>query len=278
MLWRPCLPLLLDLGLSLFNPIKMGGRNHIKLGRTAAMALELLRSHPEGLSMSEMRELLGDNHEDQEHFNRRVREIRKLHELTKHRRDGSWIYKLGPPKPQLDSGQISEKLRAAIIHLAHGRCQMCGHTINEDGIKLQVDHKVPQTWGGPTVQENLWAICEACNRGKRNFFASFDPDEMREVVHIASVHERIANFLRLHAPDPVPAWAIEFVANVRDQQLDWRKRLRELRYEPIGLQIDVSKKKDAKGIQSFYALKNWRELPTDHVRLIKEYERRRNQT
>lgn len=96
---------------------------------------------------------------------------------------------------------------------------------------------------------------------------------MEQVVNFDSVHERIARFLKLHMPNPVPAYAIEFVANAKEQQLDWRKRLRELRYEPIGLKIDVSKKRDEKGVQSFYALKNWQDLPEDHVRIIKEFER-----
>ncbi len=110
------------------------------------------------------------------------------------------------------------------------------------GIKLQADHRIPQSWGGPTTIENLWALCEACNRGKRNYFASFNDKEMEQVVNFVSVHERIVRFLKLHMPNPVPAYAIEFVANAKEQQLDWRKRLRELRYDPIGLQIDVSKK------------------------------------
>lgn len=255
----------------------MSDEESIKLGHIAKKALDLLRKNPEGLSMAEMRDILGETSQTQEHFNRRVREIRKVFELGLVRReeDGASVYVLGERKPQVDSGQVSEKLRAAVIHMAHGKCQMCGRNIKDDGVKLQADHKVPQSWGGPTTLENLWAICEACNRGKRNFFASFNAEEMQQVVHIESVHERIARFLKLHAPEPVPAWAIEFVANVRDQQLDWRKRLRELRYDPIGLDIEVSKKRDDKGVQSFYALKNWREIPEDHVRQIKDFERRK---
>ncbi|MBY6153381.1 HNH endonuclease [Vannielia litorea] len=256
----------------------MSDPDSISLGHVASAALELLRKHPEGLSMAEMRDMLDMGADSQEHFNRRVRDIRKVYEMPLRRResDGASIYVLGNPKPQADSGQVSERLRAAVIHLAHGRCQMCGRTVAGDGVKLQADHKVPQSWGGPTTMENLWAICEACNRGKRNYFSSFSADEMKQVVHFESVHERIANFLRLHMPEPVPAWAIEFVANVRDQQLDWRKRLRELRYAPIGLEIEVSKKRDDKGVQSFYTLKNWRDLPPDHVRLIKDFERRKD--
>lgn len=269
--------LVIDVRFGSDDPNLMSKEDSIKLGRVASRALELLRKHTDGLTMAEMRDLLDMGAEEQEHFNRRVREIRKLYHMPGKRRksDGAYLYVLGDLKPQSDSGQVSEKLRAAVIHLAHGRCQMCGKTIADDGIKLQADHKVPQSWGGPTTMENLWAICEECNRGKRNYFASFSADEMQKVANIESVHERIAQFLRLHMPDPVPAWAIEFVANVRDQQLDWRKRLRELRYEPIGLQIEVSKKKDDKGVQSFYSLQRWRDLPEDHVRLIKEFEKRK---
>jgi hypothetical protein len=254
----------------------MVAKRPIKLGHMAEKALELLRQRPEGLTMAQMREALEATAESQEHFNRRIREIRKLFELKRTVIGGVSVYVLGDRRvaPTADGGQVSEKLRAAVMHMAHGRCQMCGRTIKEDGVRLQADHKIPQSWGGPTTLENLWAICEACNRGKRNYFATFDGEEMKKVVNIDSVHERIAQFLRLHKPEPVPAYAIEFVANVKDQQLDWRKRLRELRYEPIGLEIEMSKKKDQKGVQSFYALQNWRDLPADHVKLIKEFEKR----
>ena len=248
----------------------------ITLGHIAESALALLKQHPEGLTMAEMREMLNATADTQEHFNRRVRDIRKLYTLEATKRDGKTVYVLGGARkaPTADGGQVSEKLRASVIHKAHGRCQMCGKTIEDDGIKLQADHKIPQSWGGPTTEDNLWAICEACNRGKRNYFASFNAEEVRRVANIESVHERIAHFLRLHMPNPVPAYAIEFVANLKDQQLDWRKRLRELRYEPVGLKIDVTKKRDDKGVQSFYALKEWRDLPADHVKLIKDFEKR----
>lgn len=253
----------------------MSKEESVKLGHIAFKALELLRNRPSGLSMIQMREMLDADADSQEHFNRRVREIRKYFELNRRVEGGVSIYTLGKRRsaPTADSGQVSERLRAAVLHAAHGCCQMCGKTIVDDGIKLQADHRIPQSWGGPTTIENLWALCEACNRGKRNYFASFNDKEMEQVVNFDSVHERIARFLKLHMPNPVPAYAIEFVANAKEQQLDWRKRLRELRYEPIGLIIDVSKKRDEKGVQSFYALKNWRDLPEDHVRIIKDFER-----
>lgn len=249
----------------------------VKRKRTGATALviKLLQAHPDGLTIAQMRQLLPKNVGDQMHLDRRVRYIKRTHHLeTEYLGDGTKLFKLGEEKQIAAASQISERLRSAALHLAHGRCQMCGQSIKDDGIKLQADHKIPLSWGGESVMENLWAICEACNRGKRNYFSSFDEREMAEIVHIESVHERIAHFLKLHSPNPVPAWSIEFIANVRDQQLDWRKRLRELRYHPVSLEIEVSKRRDQKGVQSFYALKKWRELPDDLTRIIKETERK----
>ncbi len=246
------------------------------IGHMTLKALDLLRAHPEGLSMSQMREMLDATAENQEHFNRRVRDIRKLHHLHRERVGSDTIYKLGEAKPEpADFGQVSEKLRAAVLNLAHGRCQMCGKTVTEDQVKLQVDHRIPQSWGGPAELENLWALCEECNRGKRNFFSSFDEEEMREVLKYESVHERIAHFLKLHIGEQVPAYAIDFVANVIDQQEDWQKRLRELRYPGIELVIDVTKKKNEKGaVQSFYTLREWRDIPADHRRIMRDHEKR----
>lgn len=58
-------------------------------------------------------------------------------------------------------------LRFRILKRDGYRCQICGATA-QDGVKLEVDHKVPRAKGGPTVIENLWALCFPCNRGKRD--------------------------------------------------------------------------------------------------------------
>jgi hypothetical protein len=147
-------------------------------------------------------------------------------------------------------------------------------TIKEDKIKLQIDHRIPASWGGRTELENLWAVCESCNRGKRNFFATFNKEEMKKVLAFKSVHERIAHLLKLHIGKPVPAYALEFVSNATEPQEDWHKRLRELRYPEIGLIIDVSKKKIGRGVKSFYALQRWREIPQNHKQLIREHDRK----
>ncbi|MCC6920491.1 MAG: HNH endonuclease [Alphaproteobacteria bacterium] len=248
-----------------------------KFNAMTQQALDLLKESRHGLSMPEMREALAATAESQEHFNRRVRDIRKRFALEKfYDQDRGWVYKVGAEKvgAAADLGQVSEKLRAAVIHRAHGRCEMCGRTIRDDGVKLQADHRIPTSWGGVSTLENLWAICEACNRGKRNHFASFEEDDMRSVLEFKNVHERLAQFMRLNLGRPVADYALEFVANLFDRQDDWQKRIRELRYSVIGLKIAVTKKRDGRATRSFYMLTNWKELPPEPTRVIRAYENR----
>jgi hypothetical protein len=248
-----------------------------KFGAVAAKAFALLQKHPAGLTMKAMRDMTGYTTGTQEHFTRRVRTIRDFYELERHKVDGQDIYILGPRKTADESGErlsVSKKLRAQLLHTAHQRCQMCGKSIKEHGVVLEIDHKIPVSWGGKTDIDNLWAICVECNHGKQDYFSSFDDTEMRAVLQFKSVHERIAQLLRMHMVKAVPAYLIEFVANATEYQDDWHKRLRELRYSVIGLSIDVSKKKINGRVQSFYTLKNWVDIPANHKRMIRDYENR----
>jgi len=169
--------------------------------------------------------------------------------------------------------QLMRKMRAAVLNIAHGRCQMCGRTVVDDGIKLQADHKVPKTWGGPTTLENLWALCQLCNGGKRDFFASFDEKEMQKVVQLESVHARLAEMLHLRNGQPIPSWILEFVANVNDFQEDWHRRLRELR--SIGIDYVYKRTRLPSGkVETTYALTKWKALPANHQAIIKQNERK----
>ena len=46
---------------------------------------------------------------------------------------------------------------------------MCGASA-ADGATLHIDHIVPVSLGGRTVQENLQTLCQSCNLGKSNRF------------------------------------------------------------------------------------------------------------
>jgi hypothetical protein len=125
----------------------------------------------------------------------------------------------------------------------------------------------------------LWAICQLCNGGKRDYFATFDDLVMKKIMKKRSVYERITETLGLNPGTPTPSWLLEFVANADDYQADWQKRLRELRYPVIGMKIEVSRKKNESGrTEAFYTLRGWKKLPPDHKSLIKEYERRKKKS
>ncbi|HEV2080609.1 MAG TPA: HNH endonuclease signature motif containing protein [Allosphingosinicella sp.] len=239
--------------------------------------LELLKRHPDGLTAPEIRAQVGGVG-DQEQLMRRLRHLRKHYVIPYSKEDGRWAYRYKGEKQDVktDSGAISGKQRARILNLAKGKCQMCGRSVEEDGIKLQVDHRVPQTWGGLTVDENLWALCVQCNHGKRDFFESFDPNEMTELMAIESVHERIARFLRMHEGEAVDSNLIEDIANVRERQEDWQKRLRELRYPVVGMEIEPGRYKTAEGfIRSTYKLVKWVDLPPNHQQLIRAWDNKK---
>jgi 5-methylcytosine-specific restriction endonuclease McrA len=237
----------------------------------------LLADNPDGLDIKEIRQRLGIG-DAQQHLDRRLRDLRKYYDVPGQHKGNRFVYVLKGPKSGKigDTGAISGKLRAAVLHAAKGRCQMCGKTVQEDGIRLQIDHKIPQAWGGLSTAENLWAICESCNNGKRDYFASFDIAEMKDIVALPSVHERVARLLKANMGKPVASRLIEFVANATERQEDWHKRLRELRYPPIGLVINVGKRKNPEGyIESTYTLENWIELPAEHKKLIREWDSRK---
>ena len=228
--------------------------------------LDVLIANPCGVSIHELRALLPEDIGPQAELNKRVRELRYQHDIPFE--NGKYIYK-GERAEPLDNQGISSRLRAAALNAAHGRCQMCGQSIADDQIKLQVDHKIPHNWGGPTELENLWAICELCNSGKRDFFSSFSVDEMTRLVAIDSVHARLAEVLRLNEGSFVPSWFLEFVANVKDFQDDWQRRLRELRV--LGIEYSFKKERLPSGkVQTMYTLTKWEDLPSDPTAEIRK--------
>jgi hypothetical protein len=60
---------------------------------------------------------------------------------------------------------IPKRLRFKVMRRDKFRCQLCGLT-QKDGVRLEVDHKVPVAEGGRNVIENLWTLCHPCNNGK----------------------------------------------------------------------------------------------------------------
>lgn len=236
--------------------------------------LQLLLEHPEGLDITEIRKLLALSGV-QQHLDRRLRDLDPCHIISRTREGRRVVYRYVSPRKdgEWDYKIISKTLRAKVILRAPGRCQSCGKTTVEDQIRLHIDHKIPREWGGPTDEDNLWAICSVCNEGKRNYFANFDSGAMRRIIAHDSVHERIVELLHLRQNEWVDCDLIEFVANAMEQQTDWRKRLRELRY--FGLDIKSMRKTVGKRSVSYYCLTNWVDLPEDITKSARDYERNR---
>jgi len=61
-----------------------------------------------------------------------------------------------------------------------------------------VDHKKPRDWGGTSDRDNLWAICEDCNAGRKAYFSSLhvEVELMKRVTAHKSVHVRIGELLK----------------------------------------------------------------------------------
>ncbi len=231
---------------------------------------ELLRQHPEGLTSGDIREKLGLAANEQSQLDRRRRDVRKWYHLIVIPNGGNPKYCLGAKREaSINPTGINGRLRAEVLRTARGRCQMCGRSIEVDGVKLQVDHKIPQAWGGTNEVDNLWALCEECNHGKKDLFASQD-DKVKSALNHDSVHVRIGELLKLNFNSWVPSQLIEFVAN----QDDWKKRTRELRY--LDWEIDVKRQKQPSGrVTSSYMLTKFGEWPEDPTKWIRQFEKER---
>jgi 5-methylcytosine-specific restriction endonuclease McrA len=233
--------------------------------------IEILEKHPEGLTSGQWRKELGIPPDEQTHLDRRKRDLKKWFHIDKRREGGITLYFYkGRRKTALASGGVSLKVRAEVLNAAHEKCGMCGRTIKQHGIVLVVDHRIPQDWGGTSEPDNLWAICEDCNQGKKHFFASQNRSLMRRIMGHKSVHVRLGELLKAYRGKPVPSRLLDFVA----QQDDWMKRTRELRY--LGWEIETSREKKPNGrVESTYTLIQDQPWPEDPSAWIRSYEKER---
>ncbi|MHB8753852.1 MAG: HNH endonuclease [Candidatus Acidiferrales bacterium] len=246
-----------------------------------------MKRFPEGVSGGQLREELereGLKPGDQTHLDRRKRDLKKWFSIEKRvevlggRRVTLYRY-LGERLQVTDEGGIGIRLRAQVIRAAHGKCEMCGRTIERHEITLVVDHKLPRDWGGTNDRENLWAICEDCNAGKKSYFSSLNvaPELMTTLMKHKSVHVRIGELLKSFGVGrSVPSFLIGEVSG--ENQDDWIKRLRELRYPVIGWKIDFQRRRTASGKSEVsYILREFKPWPDDPSGVIRRFEKERQQ-
>ena len=232
--------------------------------------LAVFQAHPEGISITELRNELGLAVHEQQHLDRRVRQLDNQYIIERTRRGRAVLYVLKGHRdsPISDEG-VSKTQRSRILWRAQGRCEMCGRTVAEDRVRLHIDHKIPREWGGPTHDENLWALCSTCNEGKRNFFATVNDPRIQQAMLDPRVHVRLGDLLKAFAGEPVPAQYLEMVAYTHD---DWQKRLRELR--ELGWQYRFTKQTDETGrVRVHFILDHWEPWPDDPAAAIREAER-----
>ncbi|MBL8031223.1 MAG: HNH endonuclease [Candidatus Doudnabacteria bacterium] len=240
--------------------------NNLVRGKSERGIYRVLYEHRgQALTMAEIRQTMGLEAGEQEHLNRRMRELYRVFIVERTRRGTETLYQLvGKRDHVLNTDGISMKVRALI--LKDQRCAQCGRTPMEDHVKLHVDHKIPQEWGGTNDPDNLQPLCSDCNEGKRNFYATYDEyaDKIKEAANYDEPHRRIGELLKAFKGEFVRPDLIEIVANSKQYQDDWQKRLRELR--TLGWVIDVDKRKEGKRFVAYYAAKHFEPWPNGSIR------------
>lgn len=73
---------------------------------------------------------------------------------------------------------VPKRMRFRVMRRDGFRCQLCGLG-QQDGVKLEVDHKVPVAKGGKTDERNLWTLCHPCNNGKSDGDLYISKEESR---------------------------------------------------------------------------------------------------
>jgi 5-methylcytosine-specific restriction endonuclease McrA len=228
------------------------------------------------LTMADIRRL-SSGRATNEQLDRRKRNLHPHFVIEKKRAGKETLYRLRArkaPAAAIDV-RLNERVRAQVLR--HGRCAMCGRTPLEDGVKLQVDHKRPQSWGGTDDVENLQPLCVECNRGKKDLFAALQAASpaIRRASDRHSVHQRIGDALAAAAPGAMPANLLELIASPPwDHQDDWQRRMRELRL--IGWEYSVERRRESGRVQTYYRLTRKAPWPRGSIRsAVARAERRR---
>ena len=70
--------------------------------------------------------------------------------------------------------RISAHLRQRIAKQAGYRCGYCLTSQHITGVRMQIDHIIPESADGTTTEDNLWLACSSCNEFKGAQTHAFD--------------------------------------------------------------------------------------------------------
>ncbi|HEX8182663.1 MAG TPA: HNH endonuclease signature motif containing protein [Candidatus Saccharimonadales bacterium] len=237
----------------------------------------LYENRDRSLTMAQIRSEMGLQSGEQEQLGRRLRSLYANFEIEGSRNGNDYQYKLVARREiALNTESISNRVRAEVLQ--DQRCVQCGKTPSEDHVRLHVDHKIPQAWGGTNDIENLQALCSDCNEGKKNLYATYDEfaDKIKLAANYDEVHQRIGELLKAFNGKPVPAELVEIVAKSKQYQDDWQKRMRELR--ELGWEYSFTKKREGDRVRSSFILEKWNPWPEGSIRAaIRQQELRKKQ-
>lgn len=206
---------------------------------------------------------------------RRVRELYPTFDIQKTRERVPRYRLVGRNfSPVVRARQVSRRVRFEVLSV--GRCAVCGRTVAEDDVKLEVDHVLPQAWGGDSEPDNLQALCVDCNAGKKASVQSYGQyeDVIRNAVSFESPHRRAIELL-LHttADSPLPSSVFRTVLNFGTQQDEWDRRMRELR--EIGWDYRAPQRSTGRRRTSVRYLTRRGDLPDDLAGAIRDARRDR---
>jgi hypothetical protein len=144
-------------------------------GRIHEQIIEVMKRFPEGVSAGQIRhalERMGVSLEDSAHLVGRIGELDKwfIIETTTAAED-----ERDKRQPADYEQGVSEVLRAQVLYAAHGRCQGCGRTIENDGITLSAQKTELGRYDKPVDRGDLWAVCQYC----QTLAAPLAEDEVR---------------------------------------------------------------------------------------------------
>lgn len=79
-------------------------------------------------------------------------------------------------------GRIPPALRLRVAEAARFRCEYCLTAQRIIGPLLEIDHVIPEAYGGADGEENLSLACPMCNSHKSDRVAAVDPDSQAVVA------------------------------------------------------------------------------------------------